>query len=111
MTGSTTGVRLCRLGPVDQTPSAKARCFIVDDQQVTVFRLRNSGLRAVAAICPTRGGLLADGFIDSQQVICPLHNHAFRLINGQCTTGAPSVRAYPMHAEDGELTLRIDTPQ
>jgi nitrite reductase/ring-hydroxylating ferredoxin subunit len=42
-----------------------------------VFRLRNSGLRAVAAICPPRGGLLADGFIDSQQVICPLHNHAF----------------------------------
>jgi nitrite reductase (NADH) small subunit len=92
-------------------PSARARCFIVDNQQVTVFRLRNSGLRAVAAICPPRGGLLADGFIDSQQVICPLHNHAFRLINGQCTTGAPSVRAYPMHAEDGELTRRLDTPR
>jgi nitrite reductase (NADH) small subunit len=76
-----------------------------------VFWLHNSGLRAVAAICPPRGGLLADGFIDSQQVICPLHNHVFQLINGQCTTGAPSVRAHPMHAEDGELTLRLDIPQ
>ncbi|MGH3778900.1 MAG: Rieske 2Fe-2S domain-containing protein [Pseudonocardiaceae bacterium] len=30
-------------------------------------------MHALQAICPHRGGPLADG----QHVICPLHNHAF----------------------------------
>jgi NAD(P)H-dependent nitrite reductase small subunit len=108
MTGPITGVQLCRLGPADQIPIGEGRTFVVGDQQVAVFRLRDGGLRAVAAICPHRGGPLADGLIDGQQVICPLHNHAFRLIDGQCTTGAPSVRAYRVGMEDGELVLRLD---
>jgi NAD(P)H-dependent nitrite reductase small subunit len=111
MTGSITGVRLCRLGPAAQIPIGEGRAFVVGDQQVAVFRLRDGGLRAVAALCPHRGGPLADGLIDGQQVICPLHNHAFRLIDGQCTTGAPSVRAYHVGMEDGELVLRLDATQ
>lgn len=72
-----------------------------------MFRLRDGGLRAVAAVCPHRGGPLADGLIDGQQVICPLHNHAFRLIDGQCTTGESPVRVYQIFVEDGELVLRL----
>lgn len=111
MTGSIAGVRLCRLGPAEQIPIGEGRAFVVGDQQVAVFQLRDGGLRAVAAICPHRGGPLADGLIDGQQVICPLHNHAFRLIDGQCTTGAPSVRAYHVGLKDDELVLRLDATQ
>ncbi|MBV9160655.1 MAG: Rieske 2Fe-2S domain-containing protein [Pseudonocardiales bacterium] len=58
-----------------------------------------------------RGGPLADGLIDGQQVICPLHNHAFRLLDGQCTTGISPVRAYHVNVENGELVLRLDATQ
>jgi nitrite reductase (NADH) small subunit len=102
---------LCRLGPAAQIPLGEGRAFVVGDQQVAVFRLRNGGVRALAAICPHRGGPLADGLIDGQQVVCPLHNHAFRLTDGQSTTGAPSVRAYQVRVEDGELVLHLDTTQ
>jgi nitrite reductase (NADH) small subunit len=102
---------LCRLGPTDQIPIGEGRAFAIGDEQVAVFRLRDGGFRAVSALCPHRGGPLADGLIDSQQVICPLHNHAFRLIDGQCTTGAPSVQAYHVDIEDGELLLRLDVTQ
>jgi NAD(P)H-dependent nitrite reductase small subunit len=108
MTGSMTGVRLCRLGQADQIPIGEGRAFTVGDEQVAVFRLREGGFRAVSALCPHRGGPLADGLIDNQQVICPLHNLTFRLVNGQCTTSAPSVRAYQVGIEDGELVLRLD---
>jgi NAD(P)H-dependent nitrite reductase small subunit len=111
MTSSITGVRLCRLGPADQIPLGEGRAFTVDDQQIAVFRLRDGGLRALAALCPHRGGPLADGLIDSQQVICPLHNHAFRLIDGHCTTGAPPVQTYHVDIKDGELILRLDPTQ
>ena len=96
MSTATTGARLYKLGPADQIPLGEGRAFAIEDQQVAVFRLR--------------GGPLADGLTDSQQVICPLHNHAFRLIDGHCTTGAPSVRAYHVRVENGELVLHLNAP-
>lgn len=47
---------------------------------------RGGGLTALHAVCPHRGGPLTDGLIDEAQVVCPLHNHAGRLVDGQCTT-------------------------
>ena len=108
MSTATTGARLYRLGPADQIPLGEGRAFAIGDQQVAVFRLRDGQLRALSAVCPHRGGPLADGLTDSQQVICPLHNHAFRLIDGHCTTGAPSVQAYHVRVENGELMLHLD---
>ncbi len=106
MTGSPISAGPCRLGPVDQIPLGEGRAFVVGDEQVAVFRLRDGGLRALTAVCPHRGGPLADGLIDGAQVVCPLHNHAFRLADGQCTTGERSIRAYQVTVENGEVVLR-----
>jgi NAD(P)H-dependent nitrite reductase small subunit len=97
----------CWLGPMDQIPVGEGRAFAVGDEQVAVFRTRGGGLHALQAICPHRGGPLADGLIDGQQVICPLHNHAFRLVDGQCTTGERSVHTYQVAVEDGDIVLRL----
>jgi nitrite reductase (NADH) small subunit len=107
VSGSTTGAGLCRLGPAEQIPVGEGRAFVVGKEQVAVFRLRDGGLRAVAAVCPHRGGPLADGLIDGKLVICPLHNHAFRLVDGQCTTGESPVRAYRVSVDDGELVVDL----
>jgi nitrite reductase (NADH) small subunit len=95
-----------RLGPIDQIPVGEGRAFAVGTEQVAVFRPRGGGLQALHAICPHRGGPLADGLIDEVQVVCPLHNHAFRLVDGQCTTGEWSVAAYQVEVEDGEVVVR-----
>jgi NAD(P)H-dependent nitrite reductase small subunit len=100
------GPVFCRLGTLDQIPVGEARAFAVGDEQVAVFRTRGGGLHALQAICPHRGGPLADGLIDAAQVVCPLHNHAFRLADGHCTTGEWSVQAYQVAVEDGEVVLR-----
>jgi NAD(P)H-dependent nitrite reductase small subunit len=100
------GPGFCRLGPLDQIPVGEARAFAVGDEQVAVFRTRGGGLHALQAICPHRGGPLADGLIDAAQVVCPLHNHAFRLADGHCTTGEWSLQAYQVAVEDGEVVLQ-----
>jgi nitrite reductase/ring-hydroxylating ferredoxin subunit len=41
------------------------------------------------------------------QVVCPLHNHAFRLVDGQCTTGEWSIQTYQVAVEDGEVVVRL----
>jgi NAD(P)H-dependent nitrite reductase small subunit len=96
-----------RLGPMEQIPVGEGRAFAVGDEQVAVFRPRGGRLKALQAICPHRGGPLADGLIDEVQVVCPLHNHAFRLVDGQCTTGEWSIQTYQVAVEDGEVVVRL----
>ena len=96
------------LGPVDQIPLGEGRAFGVGSEQVAVFRLRDGSLRAVSGVCPHRGGPLADGTIDRQVVICPLHQHAFDLTSGCSTTGAEPLRTYQVSL-DGEQNLVLET--
>ncbi len=101
---------LVPLGPVDQIPAGEGRTFVVDDRQIVVFRLRDGSLRALGAVCPHRGGPLADGLIDNRVVICPLHGFTYDLATGcEVANGGQSVTAYPVHADDsGTIQLRID---
>jgi nitrite reductase (NADH) small subunit len=101
-----------RLGPVDQIPVGEGRAFLVGDEPVAVFRPRAGGVYALRAICPHRGGPLADGLTDGEVVMCPLHNHQFRLGSGECVSGGgvADVAAYTAREEDGELVVSLRSP-
>jgi len=97
------------LGPVEQIPLGEGRAFAVDGGQVAVFRLRDGSLRALPAVCPHRGGPLADGTIDLDVVVCPLHQHAFDLATGCSTTGADNLRPYAV-STDRQQNLVLQLP-
>ncbi|MET0694769.1 MAG: Rieske (2Fe-2S) protein [Propionibacteriaceae bacterium] len=106
--GTTTGAGT-NLGPVDQIPLGEGRAFAVDGDQIAVFRLRDGAVHAVSAVCPHRGGPLADGQIDGQIVLCPLHMNAFELSTGCATTGQEPLRSYPIRVnEDADIILLTD---
>ncbi|GAA3231122.1 Rieske (2Fe-2S) protein [Actinocorallia longicatena] len=101
------------LGRADDIPVGEGRAYVVDGQQVAVFRLRDGGLRAVSAVCTHAGGPIADGQIDGSVVICPLHQHTFDLATGCSLTGLPPLRTYDARTDpDGNLviTLRVSDP-
>jgi nitrite reductase (NADH) small subunit len=80
---------------VDDIPSGEGRAMAVGDEQVAVFRLRDGTLRALAAVCPHRGGPLADGLLDEDVVVCPLHGYTYDLTTGaEVSNGGESVCAY-----------------
>ena len=112
MTAGTEGDVEARLGRVDQVPIGEGRAFLVGDEPVAVFRPRSGGLHALRAICPHRGGPLADGLLDGEVVMCPLHNHQFRLADGGCVSGGDvaDVTAYTASDEGGELVVRLAPP-
>jgi len=97
------------LGALDEIPLGEGRAYAVGDDMVAVFRLRDGSLRAVSAVCPHRGGPLADGQIDLKVVVCPLHLNAFDLTTGCSTTGQPGLTVYPVDV-DGNNHLVIAIP-
>lgn len=94
------------LGSLDEVPIGEARTFAVDGTQIAVFRLRDGSVRAIEAVCPHKGGPLADGLADEKVVVCPLHGHTFDLCSGSEVGGTMSVRSYPVEVVDGTITLR-----
>ena len=94
------------VGSVDEIPLGEGRTFAVDGEQIAVFRLRDGSLRAIDAVCPHRGGPLADGLADERVVVCPLHGYTFDLCTGSEAGSHPmSVRSYPVSAVDGAIRI------
>jgi nitrite reductase (NADH) small subunit len=95
------------IGTVDEIPVGEGRAFAVEGAQVAVYRLRDGSLRALSAVCPHKGGPLADGLMDGRVVICPLHGHTYDLITGAELSGSDAVCAYTATlAEDGTILVQ-----
>ena len=91
-----------------EIPVGEGRAYVVDGLQVAIFRLPSGGLRAVSAICPHAGGPLADGQIDDQVLICPLHLNVFDLDTGCSRSGQPDLASYPVtETADGSVQLTL----
>lgn len=102
---ASTGTRH-NLGPLDQVPAGEGRAFVVAGEQVAVFHLRTGKVHATSAVCPHKGGPLADGQIDGAVVICPLHLNAFELATGCSRSDVPSLRSYPVEITDaGDIVV------
>ena len=63
----------------------EGRAYVVEGIQVAVFRMPDGTVRALGAVCPHRGGPIADGQTDSTKVMCPLHQYTFSFQDGGCT--------------------------
>ncbi len=95
-----------RLGPLEQIPEGEGRAFAVHGEQVAVFRLRGGRVFALGAVCPHRGGPIADGQIDAIGVVCPLHLNAFEFRSGCSSTSDYALPVYPVEVDaGGEIVL------
>ena len=93
------------LGSVHDIPPGEGRAFAVDGDMVAVFRLRDGSVRALSAVCPHKGGPLADGQIDLKQVVCPLHLNAWDLTTGCSLSGQSDLTVYPVRIDNDEILL------
>lgn len=93
------------LGPVSQVPVGEGRTFAVAESQIAVFRLRDGSLRALDAVCPHKGGPLADGLADESVVVCPLHGATYDMCTGVEVGGGAPVRSYPVSEVDGRIQI------
>ncbi|WP_203780987.1 Rieske (2Fe-2S) protein [Paractinoplanes rishiriensis] len=95
------------LGSIHDIPLGEGRTYAIDGDMVAVFRLRDGSVRALSAVCPHQGGPLADGQIDLQQVVCPLHLYAWDLTTGCSRSGLPPVATYPVRVDNDQILLEL----
>ena len=95
------------LGSVEQIPLGQGHCFLIEDQEVAVFRGRDGHLFAIRNRCPHRAGSLADGIMGGGKIVCPLHGHKFDLTTGQGSEGRECVKTFPVEEKDGKIVLSL----
>jgi nitrite reductase (NADH) small subunit len=71
------------LGTIDQIPPGEGRNFLIEEDQIAVFRTHAGEVYATQASCPHRDGPLADGLMGGATVVCPLHDRTFDLRTGE----------------------------
>ncbi len=84
---------------------ANGRCFLINDEEVGVFRQRDGRVFAVQNRCPHRRGPLAEGLLGGGKVICPLHGHRFELQTGKSSEPKECVRTFRVTVLKGQIYI------
>ncbi len=65
-----------------EIPEGSARCIEVGIDRIAIFNLGGS-FYALDDECTHAGGVLSEGEIDGDEVVCPLHGSHFKIITGK----------------------------
>lgn len=95
------------VGNVDQIGMGQGDCFLIGTRKIALFRLRNNRVYALEAVCPHRGGPLADGIIGRETVIRPLHGYKFSLTDGHDLESDFSIGTYATEIRNGRVYVSL----
>ncbi len=102
------GVRV-NLCTYDQLPVKIGQVFVVDHEEIAVFRLTNGDIRAIENKSPhPKGGRLADGLVSGDFVYCPIHDWIISLVDGKVQ--APDrghVKTYQVEVNGDQVFLVV----
>jgi nitrite reductase (NADH) small subunit len=106
MSGAALMTLACRAGDV---PIGEGRTVMLGDRAVAVFHLPGGAWYAIDAVCPHRGGPLADGIVSDRAVICPLHERRYDLATGEALSDGEGVTAHAVELRGDEVYVGVGT--
>jgi len=96
---------IVNLGSLEDIPIGQGKCFVVKDEEISIFRLRDGKVFAIENRCPHSAGALSDGIVGNGEVVCPLHGHKFNLVTGKGSTQGECVRVFNAWVENGNVLI------
>jgi ferredoxin-nitrite reductase len=76
---------------LEELGEGSAKLIRTKGEEMAVFR-SNGHLYGIQNICPHEGGQLCKGWLEGEEVVCPLHGYKFHLKTGICSTD-PKLKA------------------
>jgi len=96
------------VGTVDDIPRQGARCIVVGDKTVAIFRTSDDQIFALEDKCPHKNGPLSNGIVHDGCVTCPLHNWVISLSTGEAQGADEGATAsYGTRIEGSKVMLDI----
>jgi nitrite reductase (NADH) small subunit len=97
-----------KVGAIAEIPAGEGRVCEVGARRIAIFHGRDGQVYATQAVCPHKGGPLADGILGSGQLVCPLHDWRFDLATGATENGSCPIDVYQATVDpEGNVTVEI----
>ena len=94
-----------KVAMVSEIPEGAVKHIVVHDKPMTLARVEGE-FYAVNAICPHRGGPLAEGTFNGCVLTCPWHGWTFDVRTGMADhPGGHSISAYEVRVEGEDILV------
>ena len=80
----------------------------VEERLISLYKI-NGRIYATANICSHEEALLSEGYIDDDEIVCPIHQARFHIPTGRvlCAPATEDIATYPVRVEGGRVLLGI----
>jgi NAD(P)H-dependent nitrite reductase small subunit len=101
----------CRVAAASDVREGEAAAVEVGEHRIALCRV-GGAIYAFENVCPHAFALLSDGFVEDDEIECPLHAARFEIATGRCLA-PPADRdlaTYPVKVEGDEVFVEISEP-
>ncbi|MDX1648707.1 MAG: Rieske (2Fe-2S) protein [Myxococcota bacterium] len=95
------------LEPASRIRAGEVLRFPVAGRLLAVGRTREGDYFAVDDACPHAGGSLAEGLVEGEALICPIHGFAYHVREGRGLDDGAPLRTYPVRLREADDVLEI----
>jgi nitrite reductase/ring-hydroxylating ferredoxin subunit len=98
------------VGPAEDVTEDMPLPATVEGKSVGVYLL-NGKYYALEDVCPHADALLSQGFVEGEEIECPLHGARFHIPTGKCTRepGGRDLACYQARREGDRILVWITT--
>lgn len=97
-------VKVCKLSDLKENAG---RQIFINDVEVALFKVAGK-VYALSNICPhQKTHLMHEGFIENDNVVCPVHGWMFELSTGNLAKGRKGLDSYEVKILDDEVYVKV----
>lgn len=93
----------------DDVPQGDVIGITVQGREIALYEVEGK-LFATDNICTHGHARMSDGFLEGNEIECPLHQGKFDVCSGKalCAPLTEDIRTYPVSIKDGRVFLKLD---
>ena len=93
----------------DDLPRNDVKGVSVGDRDIAIYTV-GEAVYATDSVCTHGQAQLCDGYLDGNEIECPLHQGRFDVRDGKplCAPVTEALRCYPVKVEGERVYLRVD---